>query len=445
MAFHHTACFVFTVMIICNAILYPSIFSNIFRQWFGLGAKEEKPETPPAYPPHMRHNGPRSPPNRGPMAGERAAAQMAQSQKEGGGKSRGMMSSVLPVYAIGIVVYFAYIMYRIFFKEQSQQDPITGQPMNRNASEDDYGTTLEARKHREYEERLQRSLQQDLRSDKYRYSASADTRRTKKTAMAANRKDEESDVASLQKRLEDTEKAMQKMMEYMNKMGVAMSQVTEQMAQNDPSGPVVNKRDSPTHAPFANDQDIDNLDDGYMDEDDYEEEVIVKKVPVRRTPQGKKYAPVRKTVGQRAKSHAVKTVKSRPPPKRRVVYVEEVDDDEEEEEGHVQDLEPSNDDYQGYLREDHDDRHPDRMAGDGEDDDQDGLEDGDDDGQKFDDAEEDEDEDGNDEAEDYDDDDDDEVEVIEGETILPESVNDMPESIRRRAVKVENHGGNTEN
>ena len=48
MAFKHTACFVITVMLVCNAVLYPSIFSTIFKQWFGgSDDKEERREVEP--------------------------------------------------------------------------------------------------------------------------------------------------------------------------------------------------------------------------------------------------------------------------------------------------------------------------------------------------------------------------------------------------------------
>ena len=34
-------------------------------------------------------------------------------QKQEASKGRGVMGSVLPLYAVGIVIYFAYIMYRV--------------------------------------------------------------------------------------------------------------------------------------------------------------------------------------------------------------------------------------------------------------------------------------------------------------------------------------------
>ncbi|XP_006812330.1 uncharacterized protein LOC102800680 [Saccoglossus kowalevskii] len=344
MAFHHTACFVFTVMIVCNAILYPSIFSNMYKQWFGGGESSgtgtERDDTQ-MYPPHMRHHGPRSPPNRGPMGGDRVAAQMApQAQKEGAGKSRGMMSSVLPVYAVGIIVYFAYIMYRIFFKDQGQKDPITGQPIRgapciNTTPTDNYAAAMDSRSRRVYEEELQRTLQKELKPDKYRERADKN--------LPQYVEEEGDDIVTLQKRLEETEKAMEKMMEYMNKMGVAMSQVTEQMATNEsPKASVRPKRRRPQKVddPYYDDHDMDRdyVDEYYDDEEDeYEEEVVVKRVPKKTTHARKRNVPVK------YKADVPRSRRSRGPPKRKVVYVEEVEDDSDvDEDIYANDMEDEN-------------------------------------------------------------------------------------------------------
>ncbi|XP_077978560.1 uncharacterized protein LOC144433998 [Glandiceps talaboti] len=426
MAFHHTACFVFTVMIVCNAVLYPSIFSSIFRQWFGSGEKEEGAETP-MYPPHMRHHGPRNPSARGPIAGERAAQQMAaqQAQKQdGGGKSRGMMSSILPVYAIGIVGYFAYIMYRIFFKEQDQKDPLTGQPVrgawtNRQTSV--YDDPVEERR-REQAESLQRTLQQDLRGERHR-----ETRKTPKTQVPSNN-DDESEIVGLQKRLEDTERAMQKMMEYMNKMGVAMSQVTEQMAQNENP----DKSNSASHKGLV-DAYMNNHDEVYHDEEDfdedeeYEEEIVVKKVPIRKVPVRRKVPPTRKVVGRRVRLDQSRAMKTRDYPRKRVVYVREVDDNESDD---IQDK------FDDYVKEDRYVDHDEDDDDDGEDeeDNQVAYEHPDEDAYE----DEDDDMDDEDEREDGDDDDDDaDVEELGSETLLPESDSQNVESENLRKRKVQ--------
>ncbi|XP_022086944.1 protein RIC-3-like [Acanthaster planci] len=246
MAFHHTVCFVFTVLIVCNVVLYPSLFSSVFRKWFGSsGPVDEEKEPLPDMPPHMRH-GPRTPGAARRMEMERAAQRnmkhadpasyFAQQKQEAAGKGRGLLGSVLPVYAVGIVVYFAYIMYRIFLKDKAKNNTADGPGSSLWDSNRD-GATLQ----RLQQEQLQKQLSEQLRAENYSGIKVKKAGKGSKTRKPPVRKDSNTseetpdEMAALKKRLENTERSMQRMMEMMNSMGIAMSQVTEQLTGAVPS------------------------------------------------------------------------------------------------------------------------------------------------------------------------------------------------------------------
>ncbi|XP_072045966.1 uncharacterized protein [Amphiura filiformis] len=289
MAFKHTACFVITVMIVCNAVLYPSIFSTMFRQWFGSASSEKTKEPtrePPSndLPPHLRGRGPGGPnPRRREAVDPRRAADTSSSAffaagKQGAGDSRGrgLMGSILPVYAVGILLYFAYIMYKIFLKdktpETSKESP---SQKSFNEFQTQYGPTLERRK----AEELQRTLSDELKGAKKKAAAEVKAAKAKAAANPAG-DESEIDVAALQKRLEDTEKAMQRMMDMMNNMGVAMNQVTKQLCSDgkdmddpgqqaddevsddgtDPLNPGIFRPLASTHSTDTEDEDLSNID-----------------------------------------------------------------------------------------------------------------------------------------------------------------------------------------
>ncbi|XP_038053394.1 resistance to inhibitors of cholinesterase protein 3-like [Patiria miniata] len=247
MAFYHTMCFVFTVLIICNLVLYPSIFSSVFRKWFGSsepveGEKEKTPEMPP----QMR-NGPRTQGATRRMEMERAAQRnmkhadpasyFAQQKQEASSKGRGLLGSVLPVYAVGIVIYFAYIMYRIFLKDKSKSNGNGSGASLWDSNQD--GASLQ----RVQQEQLQKQLSEQLRAENYTGITAKKAGKASKAKKQPVRKDLPVDtsggtpdeVAALKKRLEDTERSMQRMMEMMNSMGIAMSQVTEQLTGSVPT------------------------------------------------------------------------------------------------------------------------------------------------------------------------------------------------------------------
>ncbi|XP_071852975.1 uncharacterized protein [Apostichopus japonicus] len=231
MAVHQTVIFVLVVIIACNAVLYPSLFSTIFKMWFGSTPPKQESEPMPEYPPHLRGRMPT-----GARGGDAAAAYMARQRQEG--SSNGMMGTILPVYAVGIFIYFGYVIYKIFLKEKPPQEQRTSWSQE---DQDNYGPTLE----REQEEKLHRQLAAELRAANYDGMGGHMLRRSKVQEQSTPSEDSTSEAKSprsptspradgdevdvLKRRLNETERTMDKMMEMMNNMGVAFNRVTEQL------------------------------------------------------------------------------------------------------------------------------------------------------------------------------------------------------------------------
>ncbi|XP_005111195.1 resistance to inhibitors of cholinesterase protein 3 [Aplysia californica] len=120
------------IMVACFAVIYPRFMHPLILRAFGLNDPpnkhvEENTMYPPGFnkghrPPgdkkadsvtedikrHMRH---------GPHPGMRAAAEMQRQQSQQG-SGRGMMGVVLPMYAIGIVLYLVYTLFKVFNKSK---------------------------------------------------------------------------------------------------------------------------------------------------------------------------------------------------------------------------------------------------------------------------------------------------------------------------------------
>ncbi|KAJ8047980.1 hypothetical protein HOLleu_00119 [Holothuria leucospilota] len=73
----------------------------------------------------------------------------------------GMMGTILPVYAVGIFIYFGYVIYKIFLKDKPTKAEDPWGPDDNDA--DTYGPTLE----RQQQEHLQRQLAAELRAANY--------------------------------------------------------------------------------------------------------------------------------------------------------------------------------------------------------------------------------------------------------------------------------------
>ncbi|XP_074662058.1 uncharacterized protein LOC141914695 [Tubulanus polymorphus] len=123
---------VFVIMFGCFAVLYPKIFHPMILQIFGFGFKSKSKNLHddglhPRLHPRERMNSPKaSPPYARPGVhpGMRAAAEMrkqaaaAQVQQ---GSGRGMIGYMLPLYAVGIIVYLVYTMSKVFVKSDSDK------------------------------------------------------------------------------------------------------------------------------------------------------------------------------------------------------------------------------------------------------------------------------------------------------------------------------------
>ncbi|CAD5113159.1 unnamed protein product [Dimorphilus gyrociliatus] len=121
---------VFAVIVGCFAVLYPKIFHPMLMH--ALGMESKKSASDPflnRVPPHLRRPTTNS---RGGMddqtvrhmkagvhPGMRAAAEMHKqtASQGGGGGGKGLMSIVLPLYAVGIVIYLIYTLSKVFGKK----------------------------------------------------------------------------------------------------------------------------------------------------------------------------------------------------------------------------------------------------------------------------------------------------------------------------------------
>ncbi|ELU05586.1 hypothetical protein CAPTEDRAFT_222183 [Capitella teleta] len=131
---------VFSIIIGCFAVLYPKIFQPMLLHAFGSGEnsfhKDPMDSGPGSLPPHLRNPGAKTSHKvqhgeeyisrtmkAGPHPGMRAAAEMkkqaAQTQGAGG---KGMMAIVLPMYAVGIVIYLIYTLSKVFGKRDKKAE-----------------------------------------------------------------------------------------------------------------------------------------------------------------------------------------------------------------------------------------------------------------------------------------------------------------------------------
>ncbi|XP_052802367.1 resistance to inhibitors of cholinesterase protein 3-like isoform X2 [Mya arenaria] len=129
----------------CFIFLYPKLLHPMVLSVFGLNAKSEVVKENDFIPPPLRNQHQHVPNSKGkpdipeniknmrhgPHPGMRAAAADQGKQTRGSGRG-GMMSVILPMYAIGIVVYLVYTLTKVFGKKDkkdgSDQQSPTHQP-----------------------------------------------------------------------------------------------------------------------------------------------------------------------------------------------------------------------------------------------------------------------------------------------------------------------------
>ncbi|CAG5135799.1 unnamed protein product [Candidula unifasciata] len=119
------------VMVACFVVIYPRFMHPFVLKAFGLYEPPKKDTEDNMYPPHLKAMPPgaakhaaaaedtrkhlrQSPPH----PGMRAAAEMQRQQAQPG-SGRGMMGVVLPMYAIGIVLYLVYTLFKVFNKPKN--------------------------------------------------------------------------------------------------------------------------------------------------------------------------------------------------------------------------------------------------------------------------------------------------------------------------------------
>lgn len=132
---------VFAIIFGCFAVLYPKIFHPMVLHVLGLNQQKAATAAGTAaddiqsrLPQHLRQGGPpvKSHPVRddvpghmrgGPHPGLRAAAEMRkQAAAQQGSSGKGMMGVVLPMYAVGIVIYLIYTMTKVFGRKEKSEN-----------------------------------------------------------------------------------------------------------------------------------------------------------------------------------------------------------------------------------------------------------------------------------------------------------------------------------
>lgn len=116
----------------CFIFLYPKLLHPVLVTLLGFNAKVEDSRTDDFVPPPLRekmvHNMPAHKADipehvkkmrHGPHPGLRAAA--AEQAKQTKGSGRGMMGVILPMYAVGIVIYLIYTLYKVFGKNDKKR------------------------------------------------------------------------------------------------------------------------------------------------------------------------------------------------------------------------------------------------------------------------------------------------------------------------------------
>ncbi|XP_050410446.1 resistance to inhibitors of cholinesterase protein 3 isoform X1 [Patella vulgata] len=121
---------VLAIIVGCFAILYPRFMHPIVLRAFGMHKTHESGEETPLYPPHKMGGDPRARANArpegrqhmrpGPPPGLRASVDMERERAQQGG-GRGMMGVVLPMYAVGIVLYLIYTLVKVFNKRSEEE------------------------------------------------------------------------------------------------------------------------------------------------------------------------------------------------------------------------------------------------------------------------------------------------------------------------------------
>ncbi|XP_060555085.1 resistance to inhibitors of cholinesterase protein 3-like isoform X1 [Ruditapes philippinarum] len=135
------------VILGCFLFLYPKLLHPVFMTLLGMNTSPKDQKADDFVPPALRDRPGMGGPGgdlpdhikkmrHGPHPGMRAAA--AEQSKQTKGSGRGMMGVILPMYAVGIVVYLVYTLFKVFGKNDKSGSR-RGSPSREPRSEYDVG------------------------------------------------------------------------------------------------------------------------------------------------------------------------------------------------------------------------------------------------------------------------------------------------------------------
>ncbi|XP_067655481.1 resistance to inhibitors of cholinesterase protein 3-like [Haliotis asinina] len=232
----------FAIIIGCFAVLYPRFLHPMMLRIFGLQTKrsDDVSDTPPGrnmhsgmrpedrLPPHMGHQGGdhRQHMRPGPHPGMRAAAEMQRQQTQHGG-GRGMMGIVLPMYAVGIVLYLVYTLVKVFGKKDKEME-----------SSSNWGSLTGT--HAAYSNPLSQTPLDPLKTQDINSIISKDKKKELENLLlkADDKSISEAEMKELQRRLEETESQMTQILAAMRLVqNKVVDQTQEQRGRSQDSSP----------------------------------------------------------------------------------------------------------------------------------------------------------------------------------------------------------------
>jgi len=205
---------VFIIIIACFTVLYPKIFHPLVLNMLGYkSVQKENEDMLNRIPPHLRKPMSQNMHSQDDFGhqrlrpshpGLRAAAEMKkQTAQPSGIGGKGLMSVVLPLYAVGIVVYLIYTLTKVFGKNQ---DPTVG--ADYLSEHNPFSNT-----HHEVEKN---AVGTPPKKDNYEYGKNKNEDFERLLLRADERKITEDELQILKERLIETETQMSRILQAMN-------------------------------------------------------------------------------------------------------------------------------------------------------------------------------------------------------------------------------------
>ncbi|RUS71084.1 hypothetical protein EGW08_021162 [Elysia chlorotica] len=220
------------IMVACFAVIYPRFMHPFFLKVFGFNdpPKHDREGThPPGF------NNPNHPQQKkgvddvrrhmraGPHPGMRAAAEM-QKQQAQQGSGRGMMGVVLPMYAIGIVMYLVYTLFKVFNKSKGGNDNESSVYRNHKDQRGHQG-----RRNMSYD---RMGFPMDYQGNDDVQSFLSDHQRRQELEELLNKVDDKNvsteEMRVLQRRLEETEAQMSRILQAMQSVQTNVDRIVPQ-------------------------------------------------------------------------------------------------------------------------------------------------------------------------------------------------------------------------